>query len=184
MDPRDRTFSEVHSTRRSVRSFTGEVVSRELLTAVVEEATLAPSSYNRQPWRVVAVRDDELEPVLPALGSNAEKVRSAGTLLALFADLDLDERTASFYDGSLARTPVEYGVRNTALLAMAIMDTAWSHGLGTTPMIGFDPVALAEALDVPEHWHPVLVMPLGWPAEGDHGNAGRRPVDEVLTIRG
>lgn len=184
MDPRDQTFAQVHRTRRSVTDYTGEVVSRELVREIVEEAALAPSSMNSQPWRVVVVRGDELERVLPALGGNAKKVAAAGTLVAVYADLDLDERMASYYDGGLARTPEEYGVRNGSLFAMALMDVAWSHGVATRPMIGFHPEALADELDLPDTWHPVLVMSLGWPADVDRGDHDRRPVDEVLTIIG
>lgn len=184
MDPRDRTFSEVHRTRRSIVEYTGEVVSRDLVTAIVEEAAQAPSAFNSQPWRVVVVRDEELARVLPAMGGNAAKVREAGTLVAVFADLRLEGRAAGFYDGSLARTPQEYGVRNGALLAMALMDVAWSHGVGTRPMIGFDAAALGEALDVPDGWHPVLTMTLGWPVETDQEPGERLPVAEILTIHG
>lgn len=174
----------MHRTRRSVREYTGEVVSRDLVRDIVEEATLAPSAYNSQPWRVVVVRGDELGRVLPAMGGNAAKVENAGTLVAVFADLDVAGRFGDSYDGSLARTPVEFGVRNGSLLAMAIMDVAWSHGVATRPMIGFDAAALVDALAVPSSWHPVLTMTLGWPVDGDTEPGDRRPVDEVLTFVG
>lgn len=183
VEPRDRTFAEVHRTRRSVREYTGELVPRELVRDIVEEATLAPSAFNGQPWRVVVVRGDELERVLPAMGGNARKVEAAGTVAAVFADIDLGDR-ADYYDGSLSRTPEEYGVRNASLLAMALMDVAWSHGVATRPMIGFDAPALVEALEVPESWHPVVTMTLGWPADVEPSPRDRRPVDEVLTIIG
>lgn len=183
MDPRDRTFAEVHRTRRSVREYTGESVSRDLVRAIVEEATFAPSAFNAQPWRVVVVRGDELVRVLPAMGGNAAKVENAGTLVAVFADLEVADEHGG-YDGSLARTREEFGVRNGSLLAMAIMDVAWSHGVATRPMIGFDATALVEALDVPATWHPVLTMALGWPLDADQVPGERLPVDDVLTFVG
>lgn len=42
-------------TRRSVRAFTAEPVAREVLGRVLEAATTAPSSTNRQPWRFFVV---------------------------------------------------------------------------------------------------------------------------------
>ncbi len=60
-EPRDRTFAQVHRTRRSVVDDTGEDVSRELVTAILEEAAQAPRAFNSQPWRVVVVRGDPLE---------------------------------------------------------------------------------------------------------------------------
>lgn len=43
-------------SRRSVRSFSAEPVARDVLVRVLEGATSAPSSTNRQPWRFTVVR--------------------------------------------------------------------------------------------------------------------------------
>jgi nitroreductase len=43
-------------SRRSVRAFTDRPVERDVLGRVVEAATTAPSSTNRQPWRFTVVR--------------------------------------------------------------------------------------------------------------------------------
>jgi nitroreductase len=42
--------------RRSVRTFTAEPVSRDVLVRMLEGAITAPSSTNRQPWRFAVVR--------------------------------------------------------------------------------------------------------------------------------
>jgi len=42
-------------SRRSVRTFTAEPVAKESLLRIVEAATTAPSSTNRQPWRFTVV---------------------------------------------------------------------------------------------------------------------------------
>lgn len=42
-------------TRRSVRAFTGAPIAREVLERVLEGATTAPSSTNRQPWRFFVI---------------------------------------------------------------------------------------------------------------------------------
>jgi nitroreductase len=43
-------------SRRSVRTFATELVSRDVLERVLEGAITAPSSTNRQPWRFAVVR--------------------------------------------------------------------------------------------------------------------------------
>ena len=47
-------------TRRSLRAFTPEPVAREALVRLLEAATSAPSSTNRQPWRFAVVTAPEL----------------------------------------------------------------------------------------------------------------------------
>lgn len=185
MEHRDLSWAELVRTRRSVTDYTGEVVSRDLVRAIVEEATLAPSAFNSQPWRFVVVQDEAIDGLTDVLGGNHAKVRAAGTLVAVFADLaDVtgDGDRAGYYDSRTGRSPVEYGVRNASLAAMALMYAAWSHGVGTRPMIGFDADGLAEQLDVPASWHPVMVLALGWPEDDAPGPGSRRDVDEVLRF--
>jgi nitroreductase len=43
-------------SRRSVRSFTAEPIADDVLVRVLEGATTAPSSTNRQPWRFAVIR--------------------------------------------------------------------------------------------------------------------------------
>ncbi len=185
MEHRDLSWAELVRTRRSVTDYTGEVVSRDLVREIVEEATLAPSAFNSQPWRFVVVQGDGIDAHADALGSNHPKVRGAGTMVVVFADLSGvtgDGDRADYYDGRTGRTPVEYGVRNASLAAMALLYAAWSHGVGTRPMIGFDADALTAALDVPATWHPVLVVAMGWPEAAEPRAASRRDVGEVLRF--
>lgn len=185
MDPRDRTWAELAASRRSVTSWTGEVVSRDVVRDVVAEATLAPSAFNGQPWRFVVVQGDALAAFEDVLGGNHAKVAAAGTMVAVFADTaDVVEGgpKAGFYDGTTGRTPAEFAARNGSLAAMALMYAAWSHGIGTRPMIGFDADGLAEQLDVPSTWHPVLVLAMGWPSDETPAPRQRRPLSEVLRF--
>jgi nitroreductase len=47
-------------TRRSLRAFTAEPVARDALVRLLEAATSAPSSTNRQPWRFAVVTSPAL----------------------------------------------------------------------------------------------------------------------------
>lgn len=53
-------LGEVMRTTAAIRSFTDEPVDDELLAEILEVARFAPSGGNRQPWRVVVVKDDSL----------------------------------------------------------------------------------------------------------------------------
>ena len=48
---------EAMSTLRAVRRLRGDPIPEEVLTRVFTAATWAPTGGNRQPWRIVAVRD-------------------------------------------------------------------------------------------------------------------------------
>jgi nitroreductase len=45
--------------RRSVRSYEGGSISRDLIDAIIEAGNEAPSAMNSQPWRFVVVEDRE-----------------------------------------------------------------------------------------------------------------------------
>ena len=50
-------FRGILSTTRSIRRIAPDEVSDEVLDRVLEAATWAPSGGNRQPWRIIVVRD-------------------------------------------------------------------------------------------------------------------------------
>lgn len=50
---------EAMRTTRAVRRLRSDPVPDEVLRRVIEAATWAPSGGNRQPWRIIAVRDGE-----------------------------------------------------------------------------------------------------------------------------
>jgi nitroreductase len=68
MDIRDAILS-----RRSVRAFTGQPVSRELLAEVLEVARRAPSALNTQPWELTVVSGEVLDNIRRG---NIEKLRA------------------------------------------------------------------------------------------------------------
>lgn len=51
---------DLFRSRRSIRRFTAEKPSREILTRLIEAATFAPSASNKQPWRFFMVDDQAL----------------------------------------------------------------------------------------------------------------------------
>lgn len=48
-------LKEVIEKRKSIRSYTNQEVSKEIIIDLIECARLAPSSKNRQPWKFVVV---------------------------------------------------------------------------------------------------------------------------------
>jgi nitroreductase len=79
---RGRMDGSLLESRRSIRSFTAEKPGREILTRLIEAATLAPSASNKQPWRFFMVDDQAL------IGALADAVQKAvdGTTPKLMRD--------------------------------------------------------------------------------------------------
>ena len=64
---------EAISQRRAYRSLKPVEITRELLEDLATAASLAPSCYNKQPWRFVAVYDQEiLDQIHQALPKGSE----------------------------------------------------------------------------------------------------------------
>lgn len=57
---------EAIKTRRSVRKFKPNKVSRQVVNAILDLARWTPSAHNAQPWRLVVVDDNEVKVRLAA----------------------------------------------------------------------------------------------------------------------
>ncbi|MFO7964628.1 MAG: nitroreductase [Desulfobacterales bacterium] len=64
---------EAIEARKSIRGFTSQPVSKDILKKILETANRAPSAMNTQPWEFLVMGGDVLEKVRNA---NSEKLRS------------------------------------------------------------------------------------------------------------
>ena len=78
--------------RRSIRRFTREPVSDDLVEEILDAARWAPSGLNNQPWRFAVIRDARVKERLASLTRYGAIIRSADVIIAVFFD------TASGYD--------------------------------------------------------------------------------------
>ena len=75
-------------SRRSVREFTEEPVSREHIMEVLNAGRWAPSGRNNQPWRFVIVSSGEAREGLSKLTKYARIIKGAPVCIAVFIDKD------------------------------------------------------------------------------------------------
>lgn len=80
---------ELIKTRRSIRKFTDEPVSDEIIDKIIEAGTWAPSGLNNQPWKFAVIRDGELKTKISTLTRYSRIVLNANTLIAVFLDNSL-----------------------------------------------------------------------------------------------
>ena len=55
---------ELFRHQRAVRTFTAEPIPEDLLLAILDAATRAPSGSNTQPWRFLVIRDRAVKEAL------------------------------------------------------------------------------------------------------------------------
>ncbi|MBP5166348.1 MAG: nitroreductase family protein [Oscillospiraceae bacterium] len=148
-------FMELAKKRYSVRSFSAKPIEEEKLNAVLEAGNIAPTAKNQQPQRIYAIKSPE----------NLEKIHSLtschyGAPVVLLLAYDKNEEW---------RNPLEEGVHSgvedVSIVATHIMLRAAELDLGTVWVNMFPPTETGKALGIPENEVPVLLMPIGYPAE-------------------
>ncbi|MBM3215585.1 nitroreductase family protein [Candidatus Poribacteria bacterium] len=137
-------------TRRSIRAYESDTVSRDVLSDIVDCARLAPSGRNEQPWTFIVVTKPDLLDELAGLTDFGKHIAHSAACIVVFC------KDTKYYleDGSAATT-------NICL-------AAWAHGLGTCWISG-DKREYADDvrrfLGVPNGHKLISLISLGVPAE-------------------
>lgn len=173
---------------------------------LISYASEAPSAYNLQNWRFIAVKSPVRKRALMAHAYDQEKVvdaavtfivcgvlepqRGARAAMQPFRDdghiddnfLDdwVDEATAAYQDDPAMQR--DEAIRSASLAAMNLMIAAQAMGLASGPMIGFDPGAVSTEFDLAATEIPVMLIAVGRTALGNWPRKRRRPVDHVLAV--
>lgn len=172
---------------------------------LIRLATRAPSAYNLQNWRFIAVRTPESKARLRALAYGQAKVEQAavtfivcGTLpdhaavpvrLRPFVDAGfmpsdmapgwLEGARGQYADPQMAR---DEAVRSATLGAATLIYAAEALDLASGPMVGFDAGGVARAFGLAEDEVPVMLVAVGRAAPGNWPQKPRRPLTDVLEI--
>ncbi len=147
---------EIIYTRRSVRSFTGDVVAREDLMKILRAGMSAPSAVNIQPWAFVVVTKretlDELCDTLPY----AKMLDKAGAAIVVCGIPEKDEVYS-----------VKYWVLDCSAATENILLAAHALGFGAvwTAVYPDDEKGrnVRRILNIPKNMIPLNVIPIGVP---------------------
>jgi len=82
----DNPLIETIKARRSIRQFTKEMVSDELVNQILESGVWAPSGKNNQPWKFAVIQDTALKESLAALTHSRSIIQGAPVCIAVFLD--------------------------------------------------------------------------------------------------
>jgi nitroreductase len=203
---RSLAFYRAIRKRRTVRQFSSDPVSYQLIENAIKVAASAPSGANQQPWKFVVVSNrevkrkireaaeveekefysgrapDEWLQALAVLGTDWEKpfLETAPYLIVVFR---VDYGLSVNSEGQEVKTKHYYVAESVGIACGMLLAALHLSGLATlthTPSpMGF----LAKILDRPRNEKPFLLIPVGYPAEGvTVPRIGRKPLSEVLQL--
>lgn len=163
--------------RYSCRAYSSQTPDKSAIEYVLECARLAPSACNRQPWRLMIINEDDKPGRNAVISSySREWIATAPMYIIVLGD------------------PVEGWVRpfdnhshidvDCSIITEHICLAAAEQGLGTCWVCNFDPAKLYEGLNLPKGLVPVVILPIGYPAEESRiPEKKRKSLDEILLKR-
>ncbi|PLT48006.1 NADH dehydrogenase [Paenibacillus pasadenensis] len=203
-------FADIVAGRRSVKLYDENVkISKEELQAILQEASLAPSSANMQPWRVIVVHTPEGKNKLrPLVHSNTRQNDTSAAMLIILGDTHSELYLEEIYDQAVESGKMPSDVRNiqvaqimsmfpplprelkveiakvdASLFAMQLMLVARAHGYDTNPMGGFERDQVVRSFDLDdERYVPVMILSIGKAKEAGHESV-RLPSEKITFWR-
>lgn len=178
----------------------------EVIRELVFLATRAPTSFNLQNWRFIAVRTPEAKARLRKIAWDQAKVVESSVTFIVCGQLadhqTLASRLAPSVEAGIMPSGMVPGweaaakglyfeqpqrqrdeaVRTATFGAMTMVLAAHAMNLGTAPMIGFDPEAVALEFGLAGNEIPVMLLAVGRPLAGNWPQKPRRPLGEVLAF--
>lgn len=173
---------------------------------LVRLATSAPSAYNLQNWRFIAVREEQAKARLRQAAYDQAKVGDAAVTFIVCGTLagrvDLAARLRSAVEAGLMPPEVADGwvsaarrqfegnaeaerdeaIRSASLAAATLILAASASGLASGPMSGFDADAVRAGFNLGPDEIPVMLVAVGRAAEGNGPQKPRRPLEDVLVL--
>jgi F420 biosynthesis protein FbiB-like protein len=178
---------ELQLKRRSIRRYSSELVSREVIETLLTAANWAPSAHNRQPWRFAVIEtqtqkdllasamgirlrhdleaDGVPEDIIVADTSRSySRITSAPVLIALclsMADMDI------YSDEGRNHNEYVMAVQSVAMAGQNLLLAVHEAGLGGCWMCAplFCPDVVSDVLELPDDWQPQALITIGYPAE-------------------
>ncbi len=158
-------------TRRSVREFSKDPVSDEIIIEVIKAGTWAPSGLNNQPWRFAIIKDKTLIERISDLTKYKDTVLQANVLIPVFIDKD------AMYNEVKDHQAIGACIENMLLAIHSL-------GLGAVWLgeILKNSNKLRKMLELGENLELMAVIAMGYPAHRNQIST-RKPLKEVIVYK-
>ena len=166
-------FKEVVKNRYSCKKYNDRQVESEKLTAILEAGRLAPTAKNLQEQHIYVIQSAEKLAVIDQL----TPCRYSAPTVVVVA---FDKNNVFTYPGEKR----DSGVEDATIVATHLILAAADEGVDSCWINYFDPDKAAELLDLPENEEVLMLLDLGYAAEGAGplpNHESRKPLSETVT---
>ena len=166
-------FREVIKNRYSCKKFSDHPLEDEKLRAILNAGRLAPTAKNLQEQHVYVLRSPE---ALAGIDEITPCRYGAPTVLVVA----FDSKNVFTYPGGKR----DSGVEDATIVATHMILAAADESVDSCWVNFLDPEKLAASLDLPENEEVLMVMDLGYAAEGAAplpNHSSRKPLAETVS---
>ena len=166
-------FKTVVQNRYSCKKYSDRPVEAEKLNAILEAGRLAPTAKNLQEQHVYVLQSAE---ALAKVDAITPCRYGAPTVLVVA----FDKNNVFTYPGGKR----DSGVEDATIVATHMILAAANEGVDSCWVNFLDPEKLAQALSLPENEEVLMVMDLGYAAEGAGplaNHSSRKPLSETVS---
>ncbi len=185
--------------RRSIRSYSNRLVTREVISNLIMTASSAPSGAHKQPWTFCAVSDSIIKAKIREAAEKEEYENYHGRMSEEWLK-DLEKFDTNWHKEFLTEAPwliilfkksydvtggeksKNYYVNESVGIAAGLLITAiYMAGLMTLTHTPSPMNFLQQILERPENEKPFLLLPVGYPIDDvEVPNIKRKAEAEVL----
>ncbi len=172
-------------TRRSIRQYTSEKISDELLHELLEVAMRASNTGNMQLYSVVVTRDEANKQKLAPAHFNQPMITSAPVVLTFCADINRFNKWAENRKAEAGFDNLQTFMAATIdamLYAEAFAEAAEEKGLGLCYLgtTTYNAAPIIEALQLPKGVVPIVTITVGYPQTPLPEQSERLPLAAIM----
>ena len=166
-------YRKLIEERYSCKKFADRPVEKEIIDNILECGRIAPTAKNFQEQRIYVAQSAD---ALAKIDKHTPCRYGAGTVLVVA----YDKNNVFTYPGDRAKS----GVEDATIVATHMLLAAKNEGIDSCWVNFFDPDKLAAELGLPENEEIVMLLDLGYPAEGAAplpNHTASKKIEEMVT---
>lgn len=149
---------QIIKNRRSIRRFQKKEIPEEIIDKLIESLIWAPSAGNLQSRKFYFVFNQEIKEKLAKAALDQKFITQASLVVIGCTNDEIEWKYGE-------RGKKLYTICDVAMAVQNLMLLAQNLGLGSCPVGAFNENEVSKILNIPKNLHPILIVPIGYPAE-------------------